>query len=107
VANFRAPAAWLTRRAPGDGVARSNASRMSKNPKIAWSKGPKGTQSYAIIASDPDVPTIRTDMNQEGKTWPAGMPRRTFYHWLLIDIPAGVTTIEAPTPTARCRMAGK
>jgi len=65
----------------------------NKNPKISWSKGPKGTQSYAIIASDPDVPTIRTDMNQEGKTLAADMPRRTFYHWVLVDIPANVTAI--------------
>ena len=64
-----------------------------KNPKISWSKGPKGTQSYAIIASDPDVPTIRTDMNKEGKTLPADMPRRTFYHWVLVDIPATTTSI--------------
>jgi Raf kinase inhibitor-like YbhB/YbcL family protein len=64
-----------------------------KNPKLSWSKGPSGTKSYAVIASDPDVPTIRTDMNQEGKTLPADMPRRTFYHWVLVDIPAGTTAI--------------
>jgi Raf kinase inhibitor-like YbhB/YbcL family protein len=64
-----------------------------KNPKLSWSKGPSGTKSYAVIASDPDVPTIRTDMNQEGKTLPADMPRRTFYHWVLVDIPARTTSI--------------
>lgn len=64
-----------------------------KNPRVSWSKGPKGTLSYAIIAFDTDVPTIRTDMNQEGKTLPADMPRRTFYHWVLVDIPAAVRSI--------------
>ena len=64
-----------------------------KNPRISWSKGPKGTKSYAIIAVDPDVPTIRTDMNQEGKTLPASMPRTNFYHWVLVDIPATVTSL--------------
>ena len=63
------------------------------NPQVSWSKGPKGTKSYVIIASDPDVPTIRDDMNKEGKTLPANMKRRTFYHWVLIDIPADVMEV--------------
>lgn len=64
-----------------------------RNPLLSWSRGPKGTRSYAIFATDPDVPTIRTDMNQEGKTLAADMPRRTFYHWVLVDIPAQTTSI--------------
>ncbi len=65
-----------------------------KNPRISWSKGPAGTKSYAIIAVDPDVPSIRTDMNQEGKTLPASMPRVDFYHWVMVDIPATVTSLS-------------
>lgn len=65
----------------------------NKNPMLSWSKGPKGTKSYVIIASDPDVPTIRDDMNKEGKTLPASMKRRVFYHWVLIDIPGSATEI--------------
>ncbi len=64
-----------------------------KNPQLSWSKGPKGTQSYVIIVTDPDVPKIRTDMNQEGKTLPVSLARTDFYHWVLIDIPAGITEI--------------
>ena len=56
------------------------------SPRISWSKGPAGTKSYAIIAVDNDVPSIRTDMNQEGKTVSATMPRVTFFHWVLVDI---------------------
>src|SRR3989442_31832 len=29
----------------------------NKSPALKWSKGPAGTQSYAIVASDPDVPS--------------------------------------------------
>jgi hypothetical protein len=57
------------------------------NPKISWSKGPRGTKSYAIVVTDPDVPTIRDNMNKEGVTVSASIPRRTFYHFLLVDIP--------------------
>jgi len=63
------------------------------SPQIAWSKGPKGTKSYAIIVSDPDVPSVLTDLNKEGKTLPANMKRVVFYHWVLVDIPGDVTEI--------------
>jgi len=64
-----------------------------KNPEISWSKGPKGTQSYALIVIDPDVPRDFTNGNQEGKVLPASMPRTNFYHWILVDIPANTTEI--------------
>jgi Raf kinase inhibitor-like YbhB/YbcL family protein len=64
-----------------------------KSPRISWSKGPAGTKSYAIIATDPDVPSIRTDMNQEGKSLSSAMPRVVFYHWVLVDIPPTVTSL--------------
>jgi hypothetical protein len=63
------------------------------NPKISWSKGPRGTKSYAIIVTDPDVPTIRDNMNKEGVTVSASIPRRTFYHFLLVDIPPNVRSL--------------
>lgn len=65
----------------------------NKNPHISWSPGPKRTQSYAILVTDPDVPAVATDVNKEGKTLPASLKRTTFYHWLQIDIPATLTEI--------------
>jgi Raf kinase inhibitor-like YbhB/YbcL family protein len=65
----------------------------NRSPKISWTKGPANTKSYAIIAVDPDVPTVFDDANKEGKTISASLKRRDYYHWVLVDIPAGVTSL--------------
>jgi len=63
------------------------------NPHLAWSDAPAGTQSFAIICHDPDVPSEGTDVNQEGRTVPAALPRVDFFHWVLIDLPATINSI--------------
>jgi Raf kinase inhibitor-like YbhB/YbcL family protein len=63
------------------------------SPPISWSRGPAGTASYAVVVVDPDVPTVFTDANKEGKVIPASMARRPYYHWLLVDIPRSVTNL--------------
>lgn len=63
------------------------------NPHLAWSDAPDGTQSFAIICHDPDVPSKPDDVNQEDREIPGTLPRVDFYHWALIDIPAGVSQI--------------
>lgn len=64
------------------------------NPAISWSSGPKGTKSYALICHDPDVPSSGEDVNQEGKTIPQSLPRVDFFHWVVTDIPANVTSVS-------------
>lgn len=64
------------------------------NPYISWSDAPAGTQSFALIVHDPDVPSSGEDVNQEGKTVPADLARVDFFHWVLINIPADVNSIE-------------
>ena len=65
------------------------------NPSISWSKGPRGTKSYAVILYDTDSPAEqREKMNKEGETLTAAVPRRNFFHWILVDIPANVTSIK-------------
>jgi Raf kinase inhibitor-like YbhB/YbcL family protein len=65
-----------------------------KSPRIAWSKGPAGTKSYAIIMYDTDSPAEHREwMNQEGQTLTAAIQRKIFYHWLLVDIPANTTSL--------------
>ena len=68
----------------------ANHIRMSANrsPHFAWSDAPVGTLSFALICHDPDVPSVGDDVNQEGKLIPADLPRVSFCHWSLIDIPA-------------------
>lgn len=63
------------------------------NPQLAWSDVPAGTQSFVVICHDPDVPSRPDDVNQEGREVPADLPRVDFYHWLLVDVPAHVSSI--------------
>ena len=67
----------------------------NRNPQLAWSGAPAGTKSFALICHDPDVPSKPDDVNQEGRTIPASLPRVDFFHWVLVDIAADVTSIAA------------
>jgi Raf kinase inhibitor-like YbhB/YbcL family protein len=67
----------------------------NRNPQLAWSSAPAGTKSFALICHDPDVPSRGDDVNQEGRTVPASLPRVDFFHWVLVDIPTSVNAIAA------------
>ena len=70
---------------------------LSKNrsPHLAWSDVPAGARSFAIVCHDPDVPSRGDDVNQEGKVVRASLPRVDFFHWVLVDLPASVRSVEA------------
>lgn len=65
------------------------------NPHLAWGEVPEKTQSFALICHDPDVPSQGDDVNQEGRSVPASLPRIEFFHWTLIDLPADLREIRA------------
>ena len=71
----------------------------NKNPHLAWSGVPEGTQSLVLLCFDVDVPTEGTDVNQEGRTVPLDLPRADFFHWVTADLPASLREV---TEGAHC-----
>ena len=65
----------------------------NRNPQLSWHDAPTGTRSFAVICHDPDVPSRGDDVNQEGRTVSAALPRVDFFHWVLIDLPASLATL--------------
>ncbi|MFP3547366.1 YbhB/YbcL family Raf kinase inhibitor-like protein [Rhizobium sp. SIMBA_035] len=63
------------------------------SPGVSWSAGPEGTRSYALLMTDPDVPQDFSLINRSGTTIPADAPRIRVFHWVLADIPVGITSI--------------
>jgi Raf kinase inhibitor-like YbhB/YbcL family protein len=65
------------------------------SPSISWSRGPRGTKSYAIMLYDTDSPAEQRDkINKEGVTMTSAIPRKTFFHWVLVDIPLRIRSLK-------------
>jgi Raf kinase inhibitor-like YbhB/YbcL family protein len=64
------------------------------SPSVSWSRGPRGTRSYALIMTDLDVPKDLSLINRPGVTISADTPRVPFIHWVLIDIPPSITELQ-------------
>ena len=77
------------------------------SPEISWSEAPLGTRSFAVIVSDPDVPSAGDDVNIEGREVPADLPRVPFFHWVLVDLPANVTAIAEGAASSGITAGGK
>lgn len=63
------------------------------NPKLQWTDAPGGTKTFVLLCVDPDVPSKPDDVNQADREVPADLPRVDFFHWVMVDIPASVTSI--------------
>jgi Raf kinase inhibitor-like YbhB/YbcL family protein len=79
----------------------------NKNPHLAWSDLPAGTKSLVLICHDRDVPSRGDDVNQEGKTVPADLPRVDFFHWTLVDLPTSMTSIAVAQYSSAVTPRGK
>ncbi len=64
------------------------------NPQLSWDKIPDEARSLAIICHDPDVPSKPDDVNQPDREVPADLPRVDFFHWVAVDLPADLSSIE-------------
>jgi len=67
---------------------------QNRNPQLGWTEVPAGTQSFAVICHDPDVPSKGDDVNQEGRAVPKSLARVDFFHWVLVDLPAAVVGVN-------------
>jgi Raf kinase inhibitor-like YbhB/YbcL family protein len=64
------------------------------NPALTWSDVPEETGSFALICHDPDVPSVGDDVNQEGREIPSDLKRVEFFHWVVVDLPADLRSID-------------
>jgi Raf kinase inhibitor-like YbhB/YbcL family protein len=58
------------------------------SPALSWSDAPKGTKSFALSVYDPDAPT-----------------GSGFWHWVMFDIPATVTSLPKNAGDAKAALA--
>mgnify|MGYP001812298950 CR=1 FL=1 len=66
----------------------------NRNPALDWDDVPEGTKSFALICYDYDVPTKPDDVNQEGREVPPDLPRADFFHWVAVDLPESLRSIN-------------
>ncbi len=67
----------------------------NRNPDLRWSDVPEKCKSLALIVVDPDAPTVPDDVNKEGRTIAADLPRADFHHWVMVDLPRSCSGITA------------
>jgi len=67
----------------------------NRNPHLAWSDVPAGTQSFALLCIDTDAPTDGALVADAATPIPVEHPRGDFVHWVVANIASGVRDIAA------------
>ena len=56
------------------------------SPPLSWTSAPGSVKTFALIVDDPDAPDPKA-------------PKRTWVHWVLFNVPAGVTSLSEDAPS--------
>ena len=59
----------------------------NRNPHLAWSDVPAGTESLVLLCIDGDAPVDAKHANRVDVSLSALEPRGDFFHWSLVDLP--------------------
>ncbi|GAB4113872.1 MAG: YbhB/YbcL family Raf kinase inhibitor-like protein [Wenzhouxiangellaceae bacterium] len=77
------------------------------NPQLSWSELPAAAKSLVLICVDHDAPADASHVNEEYHSLEYGMPRVSFYHWVMIDLPATAGSIARGSCSAGVSKGGK
>ena len=67
----------------------------NRNPHLAWTDAPAGTQSFVLLCIDTDAPTDASLAGKAGVEIPVEHPRGEFVHWAVVDLPPEMTELAA------------
>ena len=90
-----------------DGEGKAVAEGGNRSPHLRWSGAPEGTQSFAVVVFDPDVPADPSDVNSEETTLPEDSERADFAHWILVDVSPEVTELPEGAGSTEIVVGGK
>ncbi|MDL2357783.1 MAG: YbhB/YbcL family Raf kinase inhibitor-like protein, partial [Pseudomonadota bacterium] len=65
------------------------------------------SESLALFCCDLDAPAVGGDVNRDGKSIAAELPRIEFYHWTLVDIPLFIRSFGEGALSERVTPHGK